>query len=78
MRKVPKRTLSFIQPGLRKSRYIRTLEEEGELEIEASPFTGKTVVVTGTMSRFTRNEIKAYLESTGAKVAGSVRKKTTT
>lgn len=53
-----------------------TLEEGGETTIEESPFTGKTVVVTGTMAQFSRNEIKAYLEGMGAKVAGSVSKKT--
>jgi DNA ligase (NAD+) len=44
-------------------------------EITQSPFTGKTVVLTGTMSR-PRSEIKAMLESLGAKVSGSVSKKT--
>jgi len=44
-------------------------------EIEASPFTGKTVVLTGTMSR-PRSEIKEILERHGAKVTGSVSKKT--
>jgi DNA ligase (NAD+) len=46
-----------------------------KVEIEASPFTGKTVVLTGTMSR-PRSEIKQILERHGAKVTGSVSKKT--
>jgi DNA ligase (NAD+) len=43
--------------------------------IVESPFTGKTVVLTGSMSK-SRGEIKALLEEMGAKVTGSVSKKT--
>jgi len=41
-----------------------------------SPVTGKTVVFTGTLTRLTRNEAKAQAVRFGAKVAGSVSKKT--
>ncbi len=41
-----------------------------------SPLAGKTVVVTGTLDHWSRNEITELLESLGAKVAGSVSKKT--
>jgi DNA ligase (NAD+) len=42
----------------------------------SSALAGKTVVFTGTLERMTRNEAKARAEAMGAKVAGSVSKKT--
>ncbi len=42
----------------------------------ASPFTGKTVVLTGTLSAMSRDEAKAEVERRGGKVSGSVSKKT--
>ncbi|MGL4576783.1 MAG: NAD-dependent DNA ligase LigA, partial [Burkholderiaceae bacterium] len=41
-----------------------------------SPFAGKTVVLTGTLTAMTRDEAKDKLEALGAKVSGSVSKKT--
>ena len=43
---------------------------------ENSPFFGKTVVLTGTLSKYGRKEATELLENIGAKVAGSVSKKT--
>ena len=40
------------------------------------PLAGKTIVLTGTLATLTRDEAKDMLEAAGAKVAGSVSKKT--
>jgi DNA ligase (NAD+) len=40
------------------------------------PLAGKTVVVTGTLQRFSRDEIKEFIVAQGGKAAGSVSKKT--
>src|SRR4029077_337019 len=43
---------------------------------QALPLQGKTVVLTGTLQHFSRDEAKDRLEQLGAKVAGSVSSKT--
>jgi DNA ligase (NAD+) len=51
--------------------------EEGQPAARApKPLAGKTVVLTGTLPTLTRDEAKDMLEAAGAKVAGSVSKKT--
>ena len=42
----------------------------------SSPFFGKTIVLTGTLTKYGRKEATELLENLGAKVAGSVSKKT--
>jgi DNA ligase (NAD+) len=53
-----------------------TSREPKPVAAGANAFAGKTFVVTGTLEKFGRNEITAALERAGAKVAGSVSKKT--
>ena len=60
---------------------IRGLEYELEVEpvatpADGSPVAGKTVVFTGALETMSRPEAKARAEALGAKVAGSVSKKT--
>jgi len=45
-------------------------------EIAVGPFDGKTVVLTGGLASMSRDEAGAKLEALGAKIAGSVSKKT--
>lgn len=51
-------------------------EYKGATEVKASYFSGKTIVLTGTLSQMGRKEATSLLEDLGAKVTGSVSKAT--
>jgi DNA ligase (NAD+) len=61
---------------------IQRLEEAGVVMVEAGaaqgpkPLAGKTVVLTGTLARLSRDEAKALLARLGARVTSSVSRKT--
>lgn len=55
---------------------VLDVEQVAEVTTTESAVSGKTVVFTGTLGTMTRSEAKARAEALGAKVAGSVSKKT--
>lgn len=61
-----KQILDMIELGL----------EFEEIQESSQELAGQTWVLTGTLSKMTRNEAKAILEGMGAKVSGSVSKNT--
>ncbi|HYV50486.1 MAG TPA: NAD-dependent DNA ligase LigA, partial [Dongiaceae bacterium] len=52
------------------------MDEPGVADRDHRPFEGQTIVVTGGLTHFTREQIEEELGALGAKVAGSVSKKT--
>lgn len=55
---------------------VRAEAEQPAVVRQDSIFSGKTVVLTGTLSKMSRDEAAKKLEAFGAKVSGSVSKKT--
>jgi DNA ligase (NAD+) len=72
--------VDFFKEKRNRKAFDRLLNEIEVEPMEAaksdSPVSGKTVVFTGTLEKITRDEAKAMAERLGAKVAGSVSKKT--
>ena len=76
---------TFEQPGMQK--LVDELKELGvnmtytgpkqaQVITSDSPLSGKTVVITGAMEAYSRNDAKAMVEALGGKVTGTVSKKT--
>ena len=69
----------FVQP--QSQHLIRRLKEAGvnfesTRQVTDTRFAGKTIVLTGALSRFTREEATEKIELFGGKASGSVSKKT--
>jgi DNA ligase (NAD+) len=60
--------------GLRKAGV--QLDVPAAERVEEGPLTGKTLVVTGTLERFSRQEAEAAIRQAGGRATGSVSKKT--
>lgn len=52
------------------------MEEQGEPPESGGPFEGQQFVLTGTLTRFTREEAKEKIQSLGGRVTASISKKT--
>jgi DNA ligase (NAD+) len=52
------------------------LQFSGNKKVRGTTLAGKTFVLTGTLSKYTRDEAKRMIEDAGGKVVGSVSKKT--
>ena len=75
------RIYKFVQQSENRAAIQRLLEAGVAPEPEAQaasagPFAGKTIVLTGTLRQYTREEAKAEIERRGGRVAGSVSRKT--
>ena len=72
--------VEFFKEPRNREAFDRLLEQINVIPLEEtradSPVAGKTVVFTGALEKMTREEAKAMAERLGAKVAGSVSKKT--
>jgi len=66
----------YNQEILRNLKQAGVIWQTQEITAASMPLRGQTWVLTGTMEQMTRDQAKQKLESLGAKVAGSVSKKT--
>ncbi|OOW70120.1 aromatic ring-opening dioxygenase LigA [Xanthomonas axonopodis pv. melhusii] len=71
---VPANDTLAVNAQRKLSELLAMLPEAGEEK--TGPLDGQTVVITGTLAALTRDAAKQRLEALGAKVAGSVSKKT--
>jgi DNA ligase (NAD+) len=55
---------------------VQPRESAGEADDRPRPLLGKTLVLTGTLPTWSRDEAKDAIEAAGGKVSGSVSKKT--
>ncbi|NMB11935.1 MAG: NAD-dependent DNA ligase LigA, partial [Firmicutes bacterium] len=55
---------------------VTMAEEEGRLGSEPGPFSGKTIVLTGTLDKYSRQEAAELVRSLGGKVTSSVSRST--
>lgn len=71
---------AYFSHPYQKAIYERLLEQvtvnDAQMAAQDTAVAGKTVVFTGALEKMTRDEAKAQAERLGAKVAGSVSKKT--
>jgi DNA ligase (NAD+) len=81
---IAKSVHSFFSSAIGKQ-IVKELRERGlnfghpvdrSARAKEGPLTGKTLVVTGTLARYTRDEITELIKEHGGKAAGSVSKKT--
>ncbi len=79
---VAERVLAFFKEPHNRTVIDKLLEsgihwpEPAPIRAVESPLSGKTVVLTGALATMSRDEAKAELEARGARVTGSVSKKT--
>lgn len=78
---VAKSILEYFEDRIVQSQIQKLMEagirpEFQQKTIQESVFTGKTVVITGTLEKYGRTEAKDLVERLGGKVTGSVSKKT--
>lgn len=66
----------FVQADLNMDYIPARSLEENDLSESTQAFAGKTIVLTGKLSQFKRNELKEILTELGANVTGSVSKNT--
>jgi DNA ligase (NAD+) len=77
---VAKSIYQFLHTEENRQAILRLLDAgvqpQPEPEPAGGPFTGKTIVITGTMATMSREQAKLEIERRGGRVSGSISKKT--